>query len=112
EAVAAKLIEAIEGQVRPAEAAVQGAREALQKTATEGLEGMVTQLTLPERQLLKSETGQAVRNAVIAKRDTAKAEADTLYVIVRNSPGGTGKTFETLDLANDARRILQSIPRK
>jgi len=112
EEVGKALISKIEDTIKPAQKAVQVGRQAVQESGTAEIEGIVTGLTLPERQLLKSATGQEVRDAVIAKRDVAKAEADRLYDAVRAMPGGTGKTFDTFDLSKEATDILKAIPRK
>jgi len=112
EEVGRQLIDKINQTLTPVKASVEAGKETLAKTGTQGIEDMVTGLTMPERQLLKSDTGAAVRDAVIEKRDLAKAEADRLYDIVRNTPGGTGKTFDTTDLSKQASDILKSLPRK
>lgn len=97
---------ALQRVVQTAETAKQG----LSTAAQDAIENKVSSLTAPSRELYHTQTGQAIRGAVVAKRDVAKAEADRLFGIVESLPGGTGKVFDASELQSEFRQILKDLP--
>ncbi len=110
EALGKQTIDALMQKIAPAEADVAQASKTLSKVGTKQIENIVSGVTIPERQLFQSETGKEIRNAIIAKRDAAKAEADQLYAAVRSAPGGEGKVFDAEPLKTRFREILDKLP--
>lgn len=105
-----QMIDNLMQKVAPAEESVTQAAKQVYRVGTQNIENIFGSLTAPERQAFQEETGNVVRNAVIAKRDAAKAEADRLYGLVRQAPGGQGKVFEGGDLQDRFRNILEALP--
>lgn len=91
-------------------ATTDAARAALAKTAQDAIESKVATLTSPAQELYHEQTGKAIRDAIIGKRDAAKSEADRLYGIVRSLPGGDAKIFDGANLQSDLRQILGKPP--
>lgn len=110
EEIGARAIAELQPGVRGVTAATEAARKELGETAQNAIEQRIGQLTSPAKEIYNTQTGAAVRKAVIAKRDAAKAEADRLYEVVRSLPGGEGKIFEAGGLQNDFKRILKDLP--
>lgn len=101
-------------ELQPAVKTVTGATEIARKelgeTAQNAIEQRIGSLTAPAKELYHEQTGAAIRQAVVAKRDAAKAEADRLYGLVRSLPGGEGKVFEGGSLQADFKQILKDLP--
>lgn len=112
EAIGNRLIAELQGKMAPLETAVESARSGLEKHSGSQIEGMISGLTMPERQLYKTAVGKDVRSAVVGKRDAAKVEADRLYGVAKELPGGTGKVFPADDLSKEASGILKKLPSK
>lgn len=110
EAAGRAMIDALMAKIAPVQTAVTGAERELAQAGTKGIEKIVSDVTMPESQVLREETGKAIREGVIARRDAAKAEADKLYGIVRSLPGGTGKVFEGEGLQDSFKSILKNLP--
>lgn len=110
EAVGAKLIAELQKKMAPLEEGVASARAGLAQSAKEQIEAMVSGLTVPERQLYKTQVGKEIRAGVVARRDAVKAEADKLYGAAKSLPGGTGKEFSGEGLQADLKRILDNLP--
>jgi len=110
EAIGQDVIDALMKKIAPAEESVASSAKTISKVGTKQIENIVAGVTLPERQLFQSETGKEIRNAIVAKRDAAKAEADTLYAAVRAAPGGEGKVFDVQPLKTRFQEILNQLP--
>lgn len=110
EEVGQKAINEIQSKVQPVVKGEETAREALGKSTESSLEGIVSGLTYPDRQLYKSKLGDEIRQAVVSKRDAQKTEADRLYQAVRDIPGGTGKVFNGKPLQDKFESILKNLP--
>jgi hypothetical protein len=110
EEVGQKAINAIRDNTAPVVGTEEAARNQLGKQAQSAIEDMIAKQTSPERELYKSSLGNDIRQAVVSKRDAAKAEADRLYGAVRAIPGGEGKVFDASGLQADFQKILKSLP--
>jgi len=110
EEVGTKAIQEIQSKIEPAVSAEQTARGELGKQAQGSLEGIISGVTQPSRELYKSVLGDDIRQSVIGKRDAAKAEADRLYAEVRSAEGGTGKAFNGKPLQQRFEDILSKLP--
>ena len=110
EKVGRALIDELMSKIAPAQTWVTAAGKELQTAGTKGIEDVISDVTLPVRQQLSEDTGNAIRAGVIARRDAVKAEADRLYDVVRNTPGGTGKVFPGADLQTDLKDLLAKLP--
>lgn len=110
EEVGQKAINEINAKTAPTVHAAETARGQLGTAAQSSIEGMISGLTAPDRELHRAALGADIRQAVIAKRDAAKAEADKLYAQVRSIPGGTGKVFEGGPLQSKFDQILKDLP--
>lgn len=110
EEVGKRAIAEIQPAVRSVTGSTETARRELETAAQNAIEDRIGQLTAPAKEIYHEQTGEAVRNAVIAKRDAAKAEADRLYGIVRSLPGGEGKVFPGQGLQQDFQQILKDLP--
>lgn len=110
EAVGNKLITALQEKMAPLEKGVESARAGVASSAGSQIEKTLAGLTMPERQLYKTQVGKELRAGVVAKRDAVKAEADRLYEAARSLPGGTGKEFAGEGLQADFKRILDNLP--
>jgi hypothetical protein len=104
------MIDALMQKVAPAEESVSQAAQQVGKVGTRNIENIIGQVTTPERQSFQEETGKVVRDAVTAKRDAVKSEADRLYEAVRNAPGGEGKVFDAEPLQERFKDILKRLP--
>lgn len=105
-----QMIDQLMQKVNPAEESVSQAAKTVARVGTQNIENIFGSLTAPERQAFQEETGKAVRGAIIAKRDAAKSEADRLYGLVRQAPGGEGKVFEGGDIQERFKNILEALP--
>lgn len=112
EAIGRQAMDELERKVAPKIEAAATAKRSAQTGISGHIEGIVGSLTQPQREIYKSALGRNIRDRVTALRDAAQAESDRLYAEVKAAPGGTGKVFETDDLAGDAKKILKSLPRK
>lgn len=110
EVVGNKLIAALQDKMAPLETGVESARAGVATSAGSQIEKTLAGLTMPERQLYKTQVGKEVRAGVVAKRDAVKTEADRLYEAARALPGGTGKEFSGQGLQADFKRILDNLP--
>lgn len=110
EEVGTRAIAEIQPAVKAITGATETARAELGETAQNAIEQRIGQLTSPAKEIYHEQTGNAVRKAVIAKRDAAKAEADRLYGIVKSLPGGEGKVFPGQGLQEDFQKILKDLP--
>ncbi len=110
EEVGQKAIAEIQSKIEPAVKGEETARGELGAQAQGSLEGIISGVTQPSRELYKAALGGDIRSAVVAKRDAAKAEADRLYGEVRSAEGGTGKAFNGKPLQDRFNDILSSLP--
>lgn len=105
-----QMIDALMQKVAPAEAEVSQAAKTLGKVGTQQIENVIGSVSQAEREPFQEAVGKDVRNAIIAKRDAAKAEADRLYGAVRAAPGGEGRVFEAEPLQERFKDILEHLP--
>lgn len=105
-----RAIAELQPQLQATTATTEAARRQLAESAQNAIETRVGQLTSPAKELYNEQTGAAVRSAVVAKRDAAKAEADRLYELVKSIPGGEGKVFEGGGLQKSFSKILKNLP--
>lgn len=110
EELGTRAIAELQPQVRGVTAGTEAAKEDLAKTSQNAIETKIGQLTAPAKEIYNTQTGAALRSAVVAKRDAAKAEADRLYGLVKSLPGGEGKVFEAGNLQQSFRKILKDLP--
>lgn len=96
--------------VGAAEKGVTSAQRAVQASAEKEIASILAKLTIPERRLYRAQAGKQLRDAIIAKRDLAKAEADNLFSKVRDLPGGEGAVFDAADLQSRFSEILKQLP--
>ncbi len=110
EEVGKQLIDTLSQKVGMVESGVNKAAGNVSQTAQDQIADIVSGLSTPQRQLLRTETGQAIREGVTSKRDAAVAEANRLYGQVAATPGGTGKIFDGTDLQQRLQKIVGELP--
>lgn len=105
-----RLMTQLKPQVAAAESGVDAGMAGVRSSAESEIASTLSKLTSPHRQLYREQAGKQLREAIVAKRDVAKAEADALFGKVRDLPGGEGKVFEAAGLQERFGKILKQLP--
>lgn len=103
-------INQIRSKVEPAIASVESATAGLSTASQDKIAGIISGVTLPEREILKTALGKDLRTAVVGRRNAVQEEADKLYGAVKSLPGGEGKVFSAAGLQADFQKIKDALP--
>lgn len=105
-----KSVDAIRSKIEPVSAKAASLSARLSAASQSNIEGIISGVTLPERELYKSSLGADIRQKIIGLRNAAKEQSDILYEKVKSLPGGEGKVFDGSGLQEDFAKIKSALP--